>query len=438
MDRNVKLWDAASGTEIISFDTHPNQVIAVAWSPDGMQLATASFDRTLHVLDAAPASEAHGVAGFLDALDRRLVSQPDSARDHALRSRTLTRLKRPDDARRENELAVEIYERLLPGHSDGDRYALEYSKFLLDRALAELEWTPLAPDALQATGEVTLTGRPDKSILAAGPTANGAVYEVAVTAPQRLVTGLRVEALPDASLPNRGPGRDAYGNFVLTQVTVLTAAAGDGEPPAEIPQRAARADFTQNDFRVERLAETPWAHEWGWAVYPAVGRAHEAIFEFEKPLDLGTKGKLTVRLGHKHPWALQSALGCFRLSLTTAPHPARLMRLRDDLVRSAARGWPRLAAAAALTGDVSTARLALDRGASIKGTETGEELFLLALAAAWLEQPAFAESYLARGLEWHAKNPIDASLNEVARDALAAIRHLGDTPASHLLKQLPE
>jgi hypothetical protein len=292
----------------------------------------------------------------------------------------------------------------------------------------------VAPDALQASGGVTLTGRPDKSILAAGPPANGPVYEIAVTAPQRLVTGLKVEALPDASLPNRGPGRDVYGNFVLTHVTVLPA-AGDGEPPAEIPLRAARADFTQYDFRVERLAENPWTHEWGWAVYPAVGRAHEAIFEFAKPMDLGTEGRLTVKFGHKHPLALQSALGCFRLSLTTAPCPARLMRLRDDLVRSAARGWPRLAAAAALTGNKSAARLALERSASIKETETGEELFLLALAAAWIEQPDVAESYLARGLEWHAKNPLDATLNEVARDALAAIRHLGDTPASNLLKQ---
>jgi hypothetical protein len=400
-----------------------------------MQLATASFDRTLHVLDAAPASETHGVAGFLEALDRRLVLQPDSARDHALRSRTLTRLKRPDDARRENELAAETYERLLSSHSEGDGYALEYSRFLLDRALAEVEWTPMAPDAMQATGEVTLTARPDKSILAAGPSTNAAVYEIAVIAPQRLVTGLKIEALPDASLPNRGPGRDAFGNFVLTHVTVLTAAADDGEPSTEIPLRAARADFTQYDFRVERLAENPWAHEWGWAVYPAVGRAHEAIFEFEKPMNLRTEGRLTVKLGHKHPLALQAALGCFRLSLTTAPCPAHLMRLRDDLVRSAARGWPRLAAAAGLTGNKSAARLALDRSAAIHGTETGEELFLLALAAAWLEQPDVAESYLARGLEWHAKKPLDATLNEVARDALAAIRHLGDTPASNLLKQ---
>jgi hypothetical protein len=166
-----------------------------------------------------------------------------------------------------------------------------------------------------------------------------------------------------------------------------------------------------------------------------VGRAHEAIFEFEKPLDLGTEGRLTVRLGHKHPWATQSALGCFRLSLTTGPNPARLMRLRDDLVRSNARGWPRLAAAAALVGNKSVALLALERSAAINGTETGEELFLLALAAAWIGQPDVAEAYLVRGLEWRAKNPIDVTLSELARDALAAIRHLGDTPASNLLNQ---
>ena len=34
------------------------------------------------------------------------------------------------------------------------------------------------------------------------------------------ITGLRIEALPDRSLPKGGPGRDTYGNFVLTRLSI--------------------------------------------------------------------------------------------------------------------------------------------------------------------------------------------------------------------------
>ena len=41
-----------------------------------------------------------------------------------------------------------------------------------------------------------------------------------VTLPAGRITGLRLEALPDPSLPKGGPGRDHYGNFVLTGFAV--------------------------------------------------------------------------------------------------------------------------------------------------------------------------------------------------------------------------
>ena len=88
---------------------------------------------------------------------------------------------------------------------------------------------------------------------------------------------------------------------------------------------------------------------------------------------------------------------------------------------------------AALCGNRSAAELAFERSAAIDDTLNCEEQFLLALAAAWLERPDAAEIHLARGLKWHAKNTLDATLDELARDALAAVRRLGDTPAGELL-----
>jgi hypothetical protein len=261
----------------------------------------------------------------------------------------------------------------------------------------------------------------------------GAVYEISLPAPQGGITGLRLEALADPSLPNGGPGRNSAGNFLLTRLTVLAAPAGDAQSRTELELRTARADFMQHGGRILHIFEKPWAGDSGWAVYPAVGRPHEAVFEFERPVDIATGGRWIVRLGHYLKKSTESALGCFRLSLTTGPNPARLLRLRDELMQSDARGWPRLAAVAALCGKQSAAILAIERSATLEGTLTGEELFLVALAASWLDQPDAAAAYLARGLELRGDEPFDATRDELARDAICAIRHVGDTAAGEFL-----
>jgi hypothetical protein len=84
---------------------------------------------------------------------------------------------------------------------------------------------------------------------------------------------------------------------------------------------------------------------------------------------------------------------------------------------------------AALTGNRGPAESALRRSAEFDGVATGEELFLLALAAAWIEQPDLAEVHLVRGLEWYANHPFDHTLQELAVDALDAVRKLDDTAA---------
>ncbi len=54
-DREV--WDAASGKVLLTLRGHTNNVLSVAWSPDGKQLATASADETAKVWDAASGQE---------------------------------------------------------------------------------------------------------------------------------------------------------------------------------------------------------------------------------------------------------------------------------------------------------------------------------------------------------------------------------------------
>jgi WD40 repeat protein len=57
VDNSVKLWDAATGKELLTLAGHQARVTGVAFSPDGKRLATSSGDRTVRVWDTTSAKE---------------------------------------------------------------------------------------------------------------------------------------------------------------------------------------------------------------------------------------------------------------------------------------------------------------------------------------------------------------------------------------------
>ena len=77
-DATVKLWDAATATCTRTLARHSQAVYAVAFSPDGSLLATAGFDRRVHVWRAGDGGLVRTFAGRGGAFD--VAWAPDGRR----------------------------------------------------------------------------------------------------------------------------------------------------------------------------------------------------------------------------------------------------------------------------------------------------------------------------------------------------------------------
>jgi hypothetical protein len=173
-------------------------------------------------------------------------------------------------------------------------------------------WQLLKP--LQARCKVpVLSILEDGSVLATADQTKSDLYELQYQCDLKGITALRLEALPDDRLPERGPGRIYYegpfGDFYLSTIT-----AGPVNEPFAFA--SATESFAAGGNTATTAIDAD--QQTGWSINGAQGRPHSAVFRFAQPVD--TSGTLDLQLLFERYYA--AGLGRFRIWATTDPEPA--------------------------------------------------------------------------------------------------------------------
>ena len=195
---------------------------------------------------------------------------------------------------------------------------------------AQVPWTILKADSLVSLEGVSLKALPDGSFLASGknPATDSYLFTTSQLPPG--VTALRLEVLPDDSLPRKGPGRAGNGNFVLSEFVVhhrladgQTKSVALGNPTATYEQTGAAGGNPYGKWTIaSALDNDAKGRNWGWAIMEQVGRSHAAYFQTVEDLTLNPGESLVIGLWQNldNP---QHTIGRFRLSATTAERPVQ-------------------------------------------------------------------------------------------------------------------
>jgi hypothetical protein len=197
----------------------------------------------------------------------------------------------------------------------------------------QTRWWIASPASVVAPSGTKLERKDDQSYLATGTNPPQATYTLTFEEIPDDVTAIRLEVLPDDSLPAKGPGRAGNGNFVLTEIVARIVTDGESAE-RKVALQHATATYEQTGA----AGQNPygkWAiaaaidHEakgktWGWAVMEQVGRAQVAVFETVENLSLSSGSKLIIELQQNHDNPTHT-IGRFRLAFTTAPRPLQAL-----------------------------------------------------------------------------------------------------------------
>ena len=288
-----------------------------------------------HKYDPFSQRDYYRLLAFFDNVEYSVFGKPGG--DRWIHEPTID-LPTPEQEKRRATLAAEL--KTLEARMDDPDEKIDAAYPAWEQSMRETDamWTAVPPDKARADA-ATLTAQEDGSVIASGKHPGVDRYQVEGPIKEGLVTGIRLEAIPDESLPQGGPGRDAYGNFVVTgfKVELITT---DGKT-APVTFADAVADDWTNGKVTDLLKMTAASRNDdlppGWAI-DATRDPHrlrrQAVFVLSSPISIAADTRLRLTLAFNGANVGQ-ALGRFRVSSTTNAAPLTAVsipaRVRDFL-----------------------------------------------------------------------------------------------------------
>ena len=156
-------------------------------------------------------------------------------------------------------------------------------------------WIAMKPLKVESTSGTTLSVLQDDSVLASGNRPAQDVYTITCESGLTGVTGVRLDVLPDPSLPGQGPGRAPNGNFLLSEVEVLVSPI---QPEVEIEVSEVRIKWSSEVGRLYQLEVHPGGvtSEWQSVGLPVEGNGGEMTLVDREVSRVATKLYRIVRL----------------------------------------------------------------------------------------------------------------------------------------------
>ena len=236
-----------------------------------------------------------------------------------------------------------LFEQKLVEKPEDSASAAELADLLLEASPSG--WTVLKPTEMKSEGGATLTLLDDSSILAGGKNPDRDDYALVARPDLEHITAIRLEALPDRSLPLNGPGRSASsGNFHLNQWRVSSG----GQPCA---LTAIQVEFDESGETALAIGGKPHEKR-GWGNYPRNGNRNSAVVATN--LHRGPKDDLRIDLRFSRTKWVGHNLGRFRLSVTDDPATFGREQRRIAAL-NLVDPWAKLGAAYLLVGDMPRA-----------------------------------------------------------------------------------
>jgi mono/diheme cytochrome c family protein len=203
-------------------------------------------------------------------------------------------------------------------HKAFDRAFAEWTKHAAERAT---HWSVLRPAEMRSSSP-TLTLLDDNSVLAGGDLTKSDTYDVVFGPHPRGVTAVLLEALPDESLPQHGPGMIYYegpfGDFFLSEIQCFI---GGKE------QKFARAEQSYSAPGFEASHAIDGDPQTGWMITGGQGKPHYAVFRLAHPTNAA--GKLRIHMLFERYYA--AALGHFRISVSADAHAGESVPLPPEI-----------------------------------------------------------------------------------------------------------